>query len=75
MRPAVLIEGAGLEVITQNLGHQVGSVDQGFFGGLAHAGADFLHDRAEHEVTGQADKQHIDQEDPDPQRHQLRSGL
>ena len=60
-------EGAGLEVVAQDLGHQVGGVDQGFFGGLAHAGADFLHHGVEHEVTGQADKQRVDQENPQPQ--------
>ena len=71
LRPAVFIEGAGLEVVAQDFGHQVGGVHQGFFGGLAHAGADFLHHGAEHKVAGQADKQRIHQEDPDAEGHQL----
>ncbi|MNQ64822.1 hypothetical protein D3C85_792590 [compost metagenome] len=74
-RPAVLVEAAGLEVVAQDLGHQVGGIDQGFFGGLAHAGADLLHDRVEHKVAGQADEQCVDQENPDSQRHQLCPGL
>ncbi|MCY1415698.1 hypothetical protein D9M71_311910 [compost metagenome] len=75
LRPAVLIESAGLEIVAQDLGHQVGGIDQGFFGGLAHAGADLLHDRVEHKVAGQADEQCVDQENPDSQRHQLCPGL
>ncbi|MNG04515.1 hypothetical protein D3C84_876500 [compost metagenome] len=62
--PAVLIEGAGLEVIAQDFRHQVGGVDQGFFRGLAHPGTNFFHHGVEHEVAGQADEQHIDQENP-----------
>ncbi|MNQ89820.1 hypothetical protein D3C85_1051370 [compost metagenome] len=73
--PAVLVEGAGLEVIAQDFRHQVGGVDQGFLGGLAHAGADFFHYGVEHEIAGQADEQHVDKENPDPQRHQLCPGL
>ena len=70
-----LAEGAVLHVLAQDLGQQVGGVHQGFFGGLAHAGADFLHHGVEHEVAGQADKQRIHQENPQPQAHQLWLGL
>ncbi|MCY1240925.1 hypothetical protein D9M72_537990 [compost metagenome] len=71
---AALGQGAVLQVVAKDFRQQVGCIDQGFFGGLAHAGADLVHHRAEHEITGKPDEQEIDQEDADAERHQLRSG-
>ena len=73
--PMALAEGAVFNVCTQDFSQQVGGVHQCFFGGLAHAGADFLHHGVEHEVAGQADKQRIHQENPQPKTHQLWLGL
>lgn len=73
--PVALAKGAVLHIITQDFRQQVGGVHKGFFSGLTHAGADFLHDGVEHKVTGQADKQRIHQENPQPQAHQAWLGL
>jgi hypothetical protein len=74
-RQPALPQGAVLHVVAEDFRQQVGGVHQGFLGGLAHAGADFVHHRAEHEVAGQPDEQEVHQEDAHAQRHQLRSGL
>src|SRR5690606_25836709 len=62
-------EGAGLDLVTQDLGQQVGGVDQSFLGALTHAGADFVHHRAQHEPAGQTDEKEVDKEDAYAQRH------
>ena len=67
-------EGAVAHRVAEDLGQQVGGVHQGFLGGLAHTGADLVHDGAEHEVTGQADEEEVDQEDSDAQWHGRSSG-
>ncbi|MCY1514982.1 hypothetical protein D9M68_495550 [compost metagenome] len=71
---APLVQGAGAHLVTEDFGQQVGGVHQGLFGGLAHAGADLLHHRAEHEPAGQADEEEVDQEDANAQRHQAWPG-
>ncbi|MCY1365098.1 hypothetical protein D9M69_519310 [compost metagenome] len=71
---AALRQGAGLDVVAQQLGEQVGGVDQGFLGRLAHARADLVHHRAQHEPAGEADEQEVDQEDAYAERHQACSG-
>ena len=71
---AALVEGAALHVGLQNLGQQVGGIHQGLFAGLAHAGADLVHHRAQYEPAGQPDEEEVDQEDPQRQAHQLLSG-
>src|SRR5690606_35654430 len=66
---AAVAEGAGLDLVTQDLGQQVGGVDQSFLGALTHAGADFVHHRAQHEPAGQTDKEEVDQEYAHTERH------
>ncbi|SST08579.1 Uncharacterised protein [Acinetobacter baumannii] len=75
LRQVALCQGAVLHVLAEDLGEQVGGVHQGFLGGLAHAGAHFVHHRAQHEVAGETDEQEVDQEDPNAERHQAWSGL
>ncbi|MCY1436189.1 hypothetical protein D9M71_523050 [compost metagenome] len=70
-----LAQGAGLDVIVQDLGQQVGGVYQCFFGGLAHHRADLFTHRVEQKVARQPDEQEVHQEDPDAQAHQAWSGL
>ncbi|MNP03702.1 hypothetical protein D3C76_955960 [compost metagenome] len=75
LRQTALAEGTGLDVVVKDFREQVGSVHQGFFGGLAHSGTDLFTHGAENEVAGQPDKQEVDQEDADAQAHQLWLGL
>ncbi|MNH04871.1 hypothetical protein D3C79_641770 [compost metagenome] len=75
LRQAALGKGAGLDVIVQDLGQQVGSVYQGFLGRLAYHGANLLAHRIEQEVTRQADEQEVHQKDPNAQAHHACSGL
>ncbi|MNP51915.1 hypothetical protein D3C76_1462700 [compost metagenome] len=75
LRQAALRKRAGLDVIAQDLGQQVGRVDQGFLGGLAHHRANLFAHGIEQEITRQPHEQEIHQEDPDPQAHQACSGL
>ncbi|MNC57423.1 hypothetical protein D3C75_1070830 [compost metagenome] len=72
---AALVQGAGLDVIPQDFCQQVGSVYQGFFGGLAHHRANLFAYGIEQEVTGQADEQEVHQKDANAQPHQACSGL
>ncbi|MCY1415198.1 hypothetical protein D9M71_306710 [compost metagenome] len=74
-RQAALAKGAGLDVVVEDFRKQVGGVDQGFFGGLAHTRANLLAHGAEDEIAGQPDEQEIHQENPYSQAHQLWLGL